>query len=259
MSEVVAILIPVYNAVSTICTTLESIRRQTAFRHNGGNLRGKLVLVNNNSTDGTFESEAFLDVLKKLESLDGFEETSILFCREAGIVPALNTGVFEILSLRNQSGNSKYNFIARLDADDIWEDDKLAKQFAFLQKHPDVSVLGTGLTLVNKAGEEVGALIHPVDDFAIKKSLMSGINALAHPSVIIQTDLFRRSGVYDPTFPFAEDLHLWLKALPWYKFANLEEKLTRYTVSHNPNYNGAVAAQLSTLFKAAYSTFSYKA
>ena len=41
-------------------------------------------------------------------------------------------------------------------------------------------------------------------------------------------------------FPLAEDLHLWLKALPHFSFSNIDEVLVDYTQKKNPAYNPAV-------------------
>lgn len=217
----VAVLLPVYNGEKTIKRALDSLLSQTysLFR---------LVLVDNNSTDKTVK------IVSELMDEAG-QDWTLLTCKEPGIVPALNKGLFTIL------GEGSSNLIARLDADDVWEPTKLEKQVQFMIDHPDVHICGTQILRVSYANpmKEVlnSQMTYPTTDEEIKKTLLLGHNALAHPSVVFRPEVILRTGGYDNTYPIAEDYHLWLKAVPWFKFANLSDILVEYNVSHNPKYN----------------------
>jgi glycosyltransferase involved in cell wall biosynthesis len=50
--------------------------------------------------------------------------------------------------------HAKGEYIAILDQDDLWEPDKLEKQVAFLEKHPDIGLLSSNLRLIDLAGRE---------------------------------------------------------------------------------------------------------
>lgn len=215
----VAILMPVFNGGKTIARALESIGKQTyPLDHI------KLFVVDNNSSDDTVD-----EISKYFEDMN--HRALMLTCEEQGIVPALNKGLFRILG-------EDWDYIARLDADDYWHPTKLEKQIAFLEEHPEVSILGTQIQRVTpEFGPIPSNLRYPVTDVEIKKALLSNTNAIAHPSVVVRPKVFLRTGGYDNTYPIAEDYHLWLKASKWFNFANLEETLVDYTVTHNPNYN----------------------
>lgn len=222
----IAILMPVHNGGDKLIHAVESILEQTYPKS-----RMRLIMVDNNSTDN-----AIGEVDERLCVWDNIGNRilnwTLLSCNEPGIVPALNTGLFHILS-----GDYNYDLIARLDADDTWHPEKIAKQVAFMQAHPEVHILGTQIEQVSPAGASLGNLRHPVTDEEIKQKLLSGHNAIAHPSVVVRPEVFLRTGGYDNMYPIAEDYHLWLKALRWYNFANIDEVLINYTVSHNPSYN----------------------
>lgn len=213
----VAVLLPVHNGAKTIENAIRSLLNQTYFNF-------RLVLVDNNCTDDTVK------IVKRL--MDNAElPWTLLTCEAPGIVPALNKGLFEIMA----EGSS--HLIARLDADDTWEPTKLKKQVDFMNQNPDVSILGTQITRVKNGVPLPEQSFYPNTDDTIKERLFSGDNAIAHPSVVFKPEVILRTGGYDNTYPIAEDYHLWLKAAPWFKFANLPERLVNYNVSHNPKYN----------------------
>lgn len=214
----VAVLLPVYNGERTIERSIKSLLEQTYDNWD-------LIFVDNGSTDST---------VKIVESLmaSNKKDWTLLNCQIPGIVPALNKGLFTIMS-------SDYDLIARLDADDFWYSEKLEKQVKFLSDNPKVSILGTQINRVDsiKFNSLPEQIKYPITSADIKKMLLSGNNAIAHPSVVFKPEIILTTGGYDSTYPVAEDYHLWLKALHWFDFANLDEVLVDYTVSHNPKYN----------------------
>ena len=84
----------------------------------------------------------------------------------------------------------------------------------------------------------------------IKNTLLNGSNCIAHPSVVFRKKIIERAGLYDDSFPLAEDYYYWLRAMRWYNFANLDEVLVDYTSNPNPNYdpNVPLIACQSTIF-----------
>ena len=214
----VAVLLPVYNGAPTLERAIKSLLEQTF-------VSWRLVLVDNNSTDNSVR------IVQRL-MMDADLEWTCLKCNQPGIVPTLNKGLFDIMSMNT-------DLIARLDADDVWHPTKLAKQVSFLEKNQDINILGTQIMRVEGPDFKpcLQQMKYPTEDIDIKKMLFSGNNAIAHPSVVFRKDIVLRTGGYDNTYPIAEDYHLWLKSAPWFKFANLEEVLTDYTVKHNSKYN----------------------
>jgi len=207
----VSIIVPVKDCELTISKSINSILEQTYQDF-------EIILVDNNCKDKTVEHA--LDL--------GKDKISVVKCVTPGIVPALNTGL----------QNAKSRFLARQDGDDIWYPNKLEKQIQFFHENPNIDICGTQIRLISKTGEIIDDQFrYPIQDQLIKSWLLTGRNAIAHPSVVFKKDVLLRVGGYDDTYPVAEDHHLWLRCIKWFKFSNLTEILIDYTSTHNSMYD----------------------
>jgi glycosyltransferase involved in cell wall biosynthesis len=119
------------------------------------------------------------------------------------------------------------DFVARLDADDLCEPDRLEKQIAFLAAHPEVAVLGSQLRVIDDRGKVLGFRSYPTGHEAILRALQR-FNALAHPSVMFRKQVITETGGY--RMPGCnEDYELWSRlAGQGVRFANHPEPLLRY-------------------------------
>lgn len=207
----VSIVIPVKNCSESIEKSIDSVIKQT-FKD------FEIIVVDNISSDSTIE---------KIESFND-KRIKIIKCETPGIVPALNTGLY----------NSNSPIIARQDGDDIWYPTKLEKQIKVLDDKKEVDICGTQIRLVSIAGDVIDDKFrYPINDVAIKSWLLTGKNAIAHPSVIFRRNILLRVGGYDDTYPISEDHHMWLRCIKWFNFQNLGEVLVDYNSSHNPDYD----------------------
>ncbi len=114
--------------------------------------------------------------------------------------------------------------LARLDADDVALPERLARQRQYLERHPEVGLLGTWAREVDPAGREVAIVRPPVDDAAIRRALIRA-NPFVHSSVIVRRALLDQTGGYDPSFPVAQDYDLWMRLSRVTRLANLAEPL----------------------------------
>lgn len=224
----VSVLMPVRNAESTLRRSIESVLGQTYGDFD-------LICVLNGSTD---RSEEILSEYRRAD-----HRVSVLRS-EPGIVPALNRGLHAVAT----------ELIARQDADDLWYPEKLEAQVEHMSHNPEIDILGVQIRCVDTDFQPFTTQerIRPLSDSDIKKSLLSEWNCMAHPGVMFRRRIMDRLGGYDDTFPFAEDYSLWLRAIQWYKFANLDRVLMDYTAKHNPKYNHAVPKFLCSVYRSAY-------
>lgn len=196
----VSIIMSVYNAESLIDESLNSILNQTY-----SNL--EIIVVDDCSTDSTTES------LKKYKD----DRLTIIYNDiNKGLTINLNTALLLC----------KGKYIARMDADDISDLKRIESQVDFLEKHPNIDILGTQITELN--GRKFLALL-PLSNSDIKASLCF-YNPIAHPTVMM-----RRSGnhfhlKYNEQVKKAQDYELWCRISSKSKFANLSKKLLRYRV-----------------------------
>ena len=131
----VSVLMPVYQAATTLRATLESLRAQSLARF-------EIVAVDDGSTD---ESAGILQAWRQTDPRLRVDARP-----HSGLTQALNHG------LRLCSAP----FVARLDADDVAAPERLAKQVEFLQRHGDVSVLGTRIECFPAAAVRQGYRVY---------------------------------------------------------------------------------------------------
>lgn len=203
-NTLVSIILPTRNREDYIERAIKSVFSQTY-----KNI--ELIVVNDKSSDGT--SRIVSKIAKgnnKIAILNN--ETNL------GLVKSLNRGIKA----------SKGIYIARLDDDDFWCDDKkIEKQVNFLEKNKDFGLVGGGMIKVNKHGKDMGRYLFPEKDEDIRKVILL-YNPFVHTSVLFRKSVFDDAGEYDEHFIFFEDWDLWLRIGKISKFYNFQEYFVCY-------------------------------
>jgi glycosyltransferase involved in cell wall biosynthesis len=217
----VSILLSVHNAESTVGASVASLLAQTWTDF-------ELLLVDDASTDGT------------AAVLDTFTDPRIRRLRlpvNLGLTAALNEG------LRMARGK----YLARLDADDVATPDRLARQVAFLDAHPEIGVLGSSYEM-RPPGCDPVPFRNPSEQTHLRFAMLFD-NAIAHPTVLMRRSLLANG--YDPAFPCAQEYALWAALWDCCGLLNLPETLviyghapSRISVSRRPEQE-RLAAQVS--------------
>jgi O86/O127-antigen biosynthesis beta-1,3-galactosyltransferase len=119
-------------------------------------------------------------------------------------------------------------YIARMDADDIAVPERLQCQYDHMEQHPEVSVLGSNVELINTRDEVIGVRQLPLTDKEIR-SKISTSNVLVHPAVMYRKTFIYAAKGYLGGFK-SEDYDLWIRALhlPGVQFANIGRVLLKY-------------------------------
>jgi hypothetical protein len=135
-------------------------------------------------------------------------------------------------------------FIARMDADDVCHPERLAKQLAFLDRHPDVGVVGAGcLEFDDDTGAEYLRLL-PTDDGALKRGIVRRM-PFVRSTVVFRAAVFAGGLRYRPRT--SEDMHLWVDLARYgWIFANLPEPLVRCRVSKTRFRQGSSWEEVAT-------------
>ncbi len=120
-------------------------------------------------------------------------------------------------------------YISFIDDDDIWDWDKLTGQLKFLEKNPDIGIVGTWARFVDESGLLIGISEHlNISPETIEKSVLI-TNPFIQSSVLLRKDYFLATWGF-PDFNLCEDYDLWLRILQMTRWANIPETLVTYRV-----------------------------
>ena len=127
----------------------------------------------------------------------------------------------------------KYDFIARMDSDDIAFPTRFEKQVNCFKQDPELSLVGTnGIEFVETVQNLAGVKAVPELDADIKL-MMKTRCPFCHMSVMMKKDAVLKAGNYQTWFQ-AEDWYLWIRmSLTNAKFYNIQENLMQIRIDKN--------------------------
>lgn len=201
MQQLVSVIISTYNYAKYLPEAINSVLNQTYQDF-------EIVIVDDGSTDNTREIiEGYLK--------DYPDKIRYFFQTNKGCEPARNRGIIE----------SAGNYIAILDADDIWLPDKLRIQMDFFEKNPDIGLVHTNYIL--STGERQIANFN----FAVKPRHFSGYVFpyllrecfIRGSTATIKKECLNEVGLFDETL--TDDYELWLRFSKKYKFGYIDKQL----------------------------------
>lgn len=196
----VSIIIPAYNAMTYLPETVESVLRQTFTDF-------EVLIIDDGSSDNIVQwASGLVDPRVKL-----------ITQQNQGLPGARNTGI-------NQA---KGEYIAFLDADDLWEATKLEKQVHCLDNNPTVGLVHTWMLLVDEQGKSTGRVMKSNAEGDVWKQLVER-NIIACPSVIVRRCCFETVGLFDINLRSIEDWDMWLRIASCYPFEVIKEPLAYY-------------------------------
>ena len=181
----VTIGIPFYNPGKPFLDSINSVLLQT-------HQDWELILIDDGSTDGSLEVAQSIDDSRVRVISDGFNKK----------LPArLNQIVKE----------AKYEFIARMDADDLIFPEKIQRQLEYLKLNPEIDLVSTGLVSFNSKLEIVGTRSTPITKVINKVAVLKGQSGIIHASIMARKSWFERN-LYNESNRLAEDYELWISS-----------------------------------------------
>lgn len=161
-------------------------------------------------------------------------------------VNSMNKGLASGLNyLISYALEENYEYIARMDSDDISREKRIEKQVEFLNENLDIDVVGTSC-------REFGASF-ALEEKHLPKSHEELINfsitrcPLIHPTVMFRASVFYHGIRYPENTTLTEDMALWFLLLnKGYRFANINEILLEYrlneeTINRRKGFNKAMS------------------
>lgn len=210
----ISVIIPAYNAERTILETIKSVQQQTFSDF-------EIIVINDGSTDRTVE------LIKSIKD----ERVKIFSYENGGLPTARNRGI-------THAGGE---FIAFLDADDLWTPDKLELQLKALQQHPEAGVAYSWTYNISEKGE----LLKPIEplfqgniyaDLLIWNFISNGSNPL------IRKQAIESVGEFCPELKSAEDWDYWLRLAARWNFVVVPQHQILYRRS-----SSSMSSKLNTI------------
>lgn len=126
-----------------------------------------------------------------------------------------------------------YQYIARMDADDISEPNRFEKQMAYFEGHPDIECLGTWAVEIKSSGEEYFKKQMPETHEGCLEQFRKR-DCMIHPTVIFRRSYIEKAGMYDLDTFFGEDTMMWAQGFAaGCKMGNVPEFLFRFRIDDN--------------------------
>jgi Glycosyl transferase family 2 len=150
----------------------------------------ELIVLDDGSTDAG------------LREIERIHDPRLLLLRQEhkGAAAARNTG------LRRARGD----YIAFMDADDVWLAGKLEQDVAYLDAHADAALVFSAMRMVDETGRDVGRTIRRWSGVLTLRDLLIE-NRIGADTVLIRKEVCQQAGDFDEELPAGSDYDYWLR------------------------------------------------
>ncbi len=189
--SIISVIIPVYNGENTIQETIQSVLNQTFDDF-------ELIVIDDGSTDST---------LKVIQSIPD-SRIRVFSYPNAGLATSRNRG------LEKATGE----YIAFLDADDLWTPDKLEAQLKALQENPKAAVAYSWTDMIDESGQflrpdsRASFTGNVYEKILLTCFLSNGSNPLIRKQALTEV------GDFNESLTSAEDWEMWIRLAARYEF-----------------------------------------
>lgn len=195
-----SVIMPVFNAEKYLREAIDSIIRQSI-------TDWELIIINDGSTDS---SETIIK---------SYTDTRIRYYineHNLGLIATLNKAI----------DLCKGEYIARMDADDISEEDRFRLQASFLEKNKEYALCGADAKVIDDNNTETGKILNLTTNDYLQINLLFSVPFI-HPSIMIRSEILK-SNHFDSKYKHAEDYELWCRIANKHKIANIGSYLLKY-------------------------------
>lgn len=188
----VSVVIPHYNYGRYLPTAVASALDQK-------DVDVEVIIVDDRSTDGSVE------VARRLAAADD-RITLVEHEQNLRHIRTYNDG------LSRATGD----YVVLLSADDALTTDSLTRAVALMEAHPSVGLVYGGVDWFEgdppaARGGRVRWQVWPGEQW-VRRVVRRGRNCIVNPEAVLRRSVYEQAGGYDPDFPHAADMYLWLQA-----------------------------------------------
>ena len=213
----VSVVIPAYNAMPFLPETLVSVFKQTFQDY-------EVLIVNDGSSDGIEEWVAQITDLR----------VKFISQINQGLAAARNTGL----------AHAQGEYIAFLDADDIWKPTKLEKQVRILEENSEVGLVYSWVGSIDHQGEVRGKVRKNNATGDVWKKLIGHNVIECGSNPMVRRACFETVGNFDPKIAYAQGWDMWLRIATHYPFKVIKKPLIYYRAhSNNKSKNWKIMEQ----------------
>jgi len=209
MNPKISVIIPVFNGEKYISQTINSVLTQTY-----ENI--ELIIVNDGSNDDT-------EIIIKT-----FRDSRIKYMLQAnnGVSAARNTGI----------GGAEGEFIAFLDADDVWLPEKLEKQLHCFANDERTSLVFSDSYFIDAYGNRIdGRYFQKVRPHrGAVYALLLRENFIPWPTVMIRRNILSQTGLFNSSYSTGADYDFTLRIARIFGVDYVDEPLLEYRL-HSSN------------------------
>lgn len=199
----ISVIMPVYNSEKYLEVAIKSILNQTFSKF-------EFLIMNDFSTD---DSISIINRYKKLDK----RIRVFSFKKKMGLIKLLN------FSLEK----ANYNYLARMDSDDISHKNRLKTQLNYLLENPKVGVVGSYVKIIDSKGVLKKFWKYPNTNADIKKHLVYE-SCIPHPASMMNAKYVKAVGGYREIAELVEDYDLWTRLSCVCEMANIPRFLFSY-------------------------------
>ena len=206
----IILLIPYYNNFEGLIKSLKSINPDEELD----------VIIVDDGSEIKFD-EIVIEESLKAKGVLFFEYLS----ENKGIEYALNHG----LKICAEKG---YKYIARLDCGDVCLGKRFTIQSDFLEKNPEIKIVGSNVLAVDIQDNFLYAINLPIDNKSIKNQMYLN-SMLIHPAIMLSATILDSVGFYPTKYKFAEDYAFFFSISKKHELANIPQYLTQIEINEN--------------------------
>ena len=196
-----SVIIPTYKRANLVSQAIESVLAQTYTDY-------EVIVINDGSPDNTKEVLASFG-----------DKITVINQENQGVAAARNAAI----------KLAKGRYIAFLDDDDLWLPNKLEKQIACLESHPNIGLVYSDMFCFDENGTfpDTWSQVNPTPPVQ-ELWILFVRNFIPIPSVVVRRECLDAVGEFDSTTVPCEDYDMWLRIIEKFPVYFLNEPLVHY-------------------------------